>query len=149
MNIEATVYRGEVTEVFVDGEPASPFRGDHCRQVFKIGNLFVKFDNPHHCGDWDEKIQTQLELENIGHIDEEDKKYFCLPVAWGEVEGLWYTVQEEVNHEIEPTEEDVEELEQITHKYGFHVDVGVNLFGLHNCAFTRDGWKIYDYSFRE
>lgn len=151
MDIQATVYSNEVHEVIVNGQRACKLDSyGHCRQVFTIGDdeLFIKFDNPNMYGD-ETGIQTQLELENLCEIEEEDKKYFCLPLAWGEVEGLWYTVQQGVRNEVEPTEQDIEELDAIITKYELVGDVGCTGWGTHNCVLTKDGWKIYDYALKD
>lgn len=152
MKVEAIINNLRVERVFIDGVEAENITDrSFCRQVFKLNNLYIKFDNPNdniaEC-----RWQTKYELQVLNFIKKADLKYFCLPLASGEIDGLCFTVQEEAKHEAIPTEADVVLLEKVIIRNNIS-DVGFLDFGdrtaVHNCAFTANGWKIYDYAFLE
>ena len=140
MKVEAIIKNRKVTLCLLDGKIASKVKGGFCRQVFYCNGYFIKFDNPAIHGD-ECGVQTKLELELLNKIEAFDKGFFCLPESFGEIDGLWYTVQKEVKNEQIPDQDARLELAGILNKYNLS-DIGCG----YNCAYTKDGWKIYDYA---
>lgn len=152
MDVQAIIRDKVVDLVIVDGMLTEKLDGsNHCRQVFLLNNkYYIKFDNPEEFKDDTCGRQTLSEIELLDQIEEEDKQYFCLPVAWGIIEDLTYTVQEAVEQTREPTESCIEKLHNILRKYNIFGDVGYDeVSGSRNCVFTDSGWKIYDYGLQD
>jgi hypothetical protein len=149
MNIQPIFERGKsIVELFVDDIPAKMVKGEHCRQVFKYGNYYIKFDNHGHgkvdnfgCG-----IQSRLELEFLADVAPEDRKYFNIPVAYGKIKGLYYTVQREIIparrwfDDVSDYEEN--EMDRLKAKYEL-TDIRLPD---RNCVLTEDSFVIYDYA---
>lgn len=149
MNIQPLFERGKgIVELIVDDIPAKLVMGEHCRQVFKYGNYYIKFDNHRHgkvdfygCG-----IQSRLELEFLADVEPEDKKYFNIPVAYGKIKGRYYTVQKEVipvRHSIyDVSDYEEDEMHRLKVKYAL-ADI---YLPDRNCVLTKDSFIIYDYA---
>lgn len=145
MDVQATIENGFVIEVFYKSKPAQ--RIDiGSRQVFKSGNHFIKFDG--HPSEACYPYQSRLEIEVAETICELDEPFFCMPIEVGVIDGLSYVVQEEVVPATDtPTPNDIERLNEIIEAYALAGDVGASPFGgWHNCMWTKDGFKIYDYA---
>lgn len=148
MKVEAIIKDKLVKLVLVDGMETRRIRHCGARQVFLLNNSHVvKFDNPTYY-DPEFRDQTLLELELAATIEEEDKKFFAMPVTFGAIDDIAFTVQEKLERSLKlPSTKEVEEFDDIIHKYNLAVDVGYypKTDLTHNCYYTKEGFKIYDY----
>lgn len=145
MKLEANIKKQVVLDLFIDGMPTQKlWGGTHCRQVFKVGQYYIKFDNPRY--EWDTPDignQTRMELEFISEIDLEDRKFFNIPVAYGKLKGLYYTIQlAQTRVRNLTTAQDEKDFYHIKRKYKLK-DVELPNS---NCFLTEDSFKIYDYA---
>lgn len=150
MVIEADITEtGKVLSVTLDGEKGRLYNPAMAtRQVFIFKDYLVKFDMSFCDEHFVESVeccqQNEKELALLEEIEPKDKKYFCLPVQTGEIEGFSYIIQKKLRGKDFSTPQTEKILEEITEKYGLK-DVWVREGLPINFIFTKTGIKIYDY----